>query len=278
MASDQRLETVGQALRGVFRDRSWPKKLGTAALINLIPYFGAVWVMGYALHYQRALAWGAEDRLPNWRPMEPQLRTGFYAFVAAMMYSLVPSFALGMSLSLAITLPDILGAADTMGDAYYLLVAAIVVVMTLLLFAVTVVIFPVYVHVNMYDRLDAGFQAGRIFGLVRENGKLFATAGRRTFGMMLLVSTVTFGTIFAVIAAGIGLSIALLPDGWAPQVYILMVLPLELLGVLLANFLVMPFSLAMYRLWAGYARVAYGLADLADAPAGLPVQPVAEGA
>jgi len=272
--ADERVETVGQALRGVTSDPAWLKRVAIGALVTLIPYVGAVWLMGYGLHYQRGLAWGGSERLPEWRPAEPHLRTGLYAFVVAMVYSLPLSVLLSVGF-VVLLVPATVAVGDRQPGVEFFVTMAVA---SLLFTAVTLFLasflWPVYVHVNRHDRLEAGFQVRRIFELAREHSRTFWTAFWRTLGLTALSMTVSFAVFGLIVGGGVALVLALLPRDMIAVGIVAAVLPLELVAFALTSLVGVFFGLAGYRLWSGYARVAYPaggeVPGYAPAPAPVP--------
>lgn len=268
MASDERIETVGEALKGVFADSEWLKKSAIGAAITMIPYVGAFWVLGYGLHYQRALAWGQGERLPEWKNAQAQLKTGLFVFVVAIVYSLPLSVVLTALLVVGVASGVLVTAAS---DQVGWIIAAVIIsflVFMLLSVLYSIVLWPVYAHVQLYDSVSAGFEFSRIFGIAKEHSLTFWTAARRSIALNLLSMTV--GLLIGGLSAGvaIALSFGAVSEEAVPLISIALT-PLQLLVAGLTGLITVPVSLAMNRLWAGYVRVAYGLASPA---AGTPAE------
>lgn len=264
MPADERIETVGQALKGVFADPGWLKRAGIGALINLIPYVGMVWVLGYGLHYQRALAWRQGDRLPEWKPAGPQLKTGFIALVVGMAYSLPFSLVMGIGMS-AVMMGGTLstaGSGESPGTCFWVAYAVSMILVMVVGLAMSALLWPVYVQVNLYDRIEVGFQLKDILARVRANADVFWQAVRRSLGLTVLSLLVTYGIFGALIglfaAGGSVFTERLL---WLAIVALVVG---ELLAFALASVIGVVSALASHRIWAGYARVAYVL----EAPTG----------
>lgn len=267
MAADERIETVDKALKGVFADPAWLKKSAIGAAINMIPYAGAVWVIGYGLHYQRELAWAQGDRLPEWKNAQAQLKTGLYAFVAGMVYSLPLSLVMSAVLIVGIASGMLVTAAsDQVGWMIAGIIASVVAFM-LAAALYSIVLWPVYAHVQLYDSISAGFEFSRIFGLAKEHSRTFWTAARRS----VLLTLVSMALALLVGGASAGVAIALsagaVPEDAAPLIS-LMLMPVQLLVTGLTGLVTVPINLAVNRLWAGYVRAAYGIGTQAvESPA-----------
>jgi uncharacterized membrane protein YvlD (DUF360 family) len=265
--ADERIETVGQALKGVFADPGWLKKSAIGAAVNMIPYVGAFWVIGYGLHYQRALAWGREDRLPEWKDGQAQLKTGLYIFVVGMVYSLPLSVVLTALLVVAIAGGTLVVAASE--QVGWVIAAAIIAMIVYMLVTVlySIVLWPVYTHVQLYDSIPAGFEFRRVFEMVRENSSAFWTAARRSVVLNLASMAAGLLVVGVTVGIAIALSFGIVSEEIAP-VASLMAMPIQLLLTGIIGLITVPISLAMSRLWAGYARIAYGLgAPAAEVPA-----------
>lgn len=267
MAADERIETVGGALRGVMADPEWLKKSAIGAAVTMIPYVGAFWVIGYALHYQRALAWGQGDRLPEWKDAQSQLRTGLFVFVVAMVYSLPLSVLLTALIVVAFAGGVFVTAAsDQAGWAIGVAVVSLIVYMLVSVLD-SIVIWPVYTHVQLYDSIPAGFEFRRIFGLVKRHSTTFWTAARRS----VLLNLISMTLALVVGGGSAGLAFALISGAMSSDAapilgVLLMPVQLVLMGVM--GLVSVPITFALNRLWAGYARVAYGLgAPAVAAPA-----------
>lgn len=259
--ADERIESIGQALKGVFGDPAWLTRSAVGAMVAMVPYVGAVWLMGYSLHYQRYAAYGRADRLPEWQLAEPQLKTGLYAMVAGLVYTL-PLTLVAVGVFAAIIFGVVLSAPATEEAAVISMIVGFVLGFAILmLFSVATgcILWPVYTHVQLYDRMGAAFELRRIFGLMRQHSQAYWTATWRSFALGALAALV--GIVGMTIAMGgtLGLSLLALPFEAAIATWAMTSTPAQLVVTLLSGLLTVPLNLAIYRLWAGYARVAYDL-------------------
>jgi hypothetical protein len=261
VVADDRIETLGQALRGVFGDPVWLKRSAVGVAINLIPYVGVVWVMGYSLTYMRELAWRRSATLPEWQPVEPKLRSGLYAFVVSLVYTLPLSLVLTALLMVAIT-AGVVGSMAT--ESPWPTAAAMILgfgVLLLLSVAFGALIFPVFVHVGMYDTIQAGFDYRRILERAKTARPAYWTALRRSLALSLGSAFVVGTAMLLALGVGFALAAVLLPAEAMPVVSML-IYPVQIIVGALAGFVSLPVGFANYRLWAGYARVAYDLDSL----------------
>lgn len=264
MASDARIDTAGAALKGVFGDPGWLKKCALGALINMIPYVGLVWVMGYGLHYQRAVALGGGKELPEWKHFEPQIKTGFYAIVVGLVYSLPLSLVTSAVAVVAVS-AALVGVAATEELAWLLAAGAIGFVAFMLLSVLYgIVLWPVYAHVELHDTIGSGFEFAEILSRVRANKTAFWTAARRAIALGLLST----GIAVVSMAVGFGLA-ALVAFNVLPEELFglasLVMTPIQLVLGVVVGLVSVPIAFASNRLWGQYARIAYDLAPAGGA-------------
>lgn len=264
MASDARIDTAGAALKGVLGDPAWLKKCALGALINMIPYVGAVWVVGYGLHYQRAVALGGGAALPEWKHFEPQVKTGFYAIVVGLVYSLPLGVITGAVAVVAIA-GALVGIAATEELAWLLAAGAAGFAAFMFLSVLYgIVLWPVYAHVELHDTIGSGFEFAEILSRARANKTAFWTAARRAIVLGLL------STGIAVISMIVGFGLAaLLAFDVLPEELLglssLVMTPIQLVFGVIVGLVSVPIAFASNRLWGQYARIAYDLAPAEDA-------------
>lgn len=263
MARDARIETAGQALTRVFGDPAWIKKTLIGAVVTMIPYVGAIWLMGYELHYQRAVVLGQGERLPEWKNFEPQAKTGLFAFIAGLVYSLPLSLLFS-----AVAVVAIAGGIVTIAateNVLWLVVWGLVLFALLLVVGVVygVVLWPVYVHVQLHDTIESGFKLKEIYGAAQANSATFWTVARRSIALGLL------STVFSMLVMGVGLGgAAVLVSGVISEdalvLFSLLITPLQLVAGFVIGIVTLPIAFATARLWGEYAGVAYGLGPWAS--------------
>lgn len=264
MASDARIDTAGAALKGVLGDPAWLKKCALGALINMIPYVGTVWVIGYGLHYQRAVALGSGETLPEWKHFEPQVKTGFYALVVGLVYSLPLSIVMTALLVVGVA-AAMVGVVATEELAWLILGGVVVFVLVMFMSVLYgIVLWPVYVHVQLHDSIPSGFEFAEILSRVKANRSAYWTTVRRAVALGLFSMTV----VLVLMAIGFGgaafLAFSVLPE----ELYglsSLVMAPVQLLVGVLGSLVSVPIAFASNRLWGQYARTAYDLPSLEEA-------------
>ena len=192
----------------------WFGKLCLLALLNFIPIFGQIVMLGYLYGWAREMAWGAHRPLPSsifsnddgkfWR-------RGWFLLVVGFVFQLVPSIIVGIGNSMrgvsvatylqgyphGLDAPVVAagGVAATAGIG--MLIVLVGFVLALLVEVLTMIAF---MRTAIYDRLSAGFQLGKIWKMFRHD-----TSGiLKIFGMNLLVSAI-IGVI-----CGIALSLVIM--------------------------------------------------------------------
>lgn len=78
---------IERSLTYPFEDRNWLSKLGTGALIGLVPLLNFAWT-GYMVGIIRGVMAGAAEPLPTWDDLERKFLDGLLLFAAALVYAL----------------------------------------------------------------------------------------------------------------------------------------------------------------------------------------------
>jgi hypothetical protein len=258
MSEDEARPTVGRAARALTADPAWLRNVAIGVGVNLIPYIGMFWFMGYALTYLRDAAWDPRAGLPRWQPAGERLKTGLYAFVAGMVYSLPLSIVFGLAMAAAVIGGTLGLVRDGALWPTVILLSSVFGVFVLVSVAYGIVLWPVYVNVALHQTVESGFDLGGIYRRVRDHRAVFWPTAWRALGLGLLSTTLGMAGLVLAIVAVVGGAMAVLPDEMAPLAPMLL-LPAEVLGVVVTSFVTVPIGLVTYRLWAGYARAAYGL-------------------
>ena len=250
-----------RALVAFTKDPEWKRKLGVGVLVSLIPYVGMVWLTGWEMEYQRNVAWGQDESLPDWSGFSRQALLGLKGFVAVLPYSLI----LSVFLTPAIMIVPATGAfvADS-GNAFGMLTIYLAVTF-LSTTALTLLLIPfissTMLRVSLYGTYEAGFQFKEVWRLMREfRAELLRAWGYAVLNMAISLGfmVVYFGTL-AVMMMG-------LPGGWEQK--ILGVFALGFVGYIayipLALALSFVLRLANMHLFGRYGRIAYRLDEAAQ--------------
>lgn len=97
---------LSEALSFVFEDERWPGKLLLGAVISLIPVFGGVAVLGYAIAVLRHVRAGNPRPLPSWDRLGEHFVDGLLFSIATLIYS-IPLLILLCPVALVWILPAV---------------------------------------------------------------------------------------------------------------------------------------------------------------------------
>ena len=176
--------------------QGWFGKMCLLALLQFVPVFGQIVLLGYAYGWARDIAWNVHKPLPAriFANEDGKLyRRGWFLFLVALVISLVPMVFLIIS--------DVLSATSSVASyasygvnagagaaaGFSMLFYLIYLVAT---FAAMFFTWVGSMRASIYDNISAGLQFGQIWKMMRrDGGGLF-----RIFGMNLI-----FGLIFGII-------------------------------------------------------------------------------
>lgn len=180
-----------EAVRAVFRDPEWLKKLALGALFGLLGLviIGSIIVQGYLLAYGERVARAERYPLPEWDDFGELLRKGFIGTVVAIAYGL-PLALLVVVLTL-FTIPLIIGASasgassDAIGGIFSLAICGGMAVILPLAFLVYVIVPAAHAQLILHDHdLGAAFRLGEVFGFIR-----------RYLGQYLLMTVLAYAAL-----------------------------------------------------------------------------------
>ena len=194
----------------------WLKRVMTLGLLNLVPIFGQIVILGYAYEWAHKIAWGVREPLPTKifsRPQSKMLRWGVYAFVITLLFTLVPQilFSLGDAVTVSTTSSFWQHTAGTGAVTVIRNVIGLVIQLAglaALIFAV-LLLGPALMRMVAYDDVTAGLQ-------LREDWKMFThDAGGilRIVGMTLLLYCIAalLALVVVIVLACICIFAAVLP-------------------------------------------------------------------
>lgn len=192
------------AWRDVRNSSGWLAKVAVLALVGLVPVFGQIVAYGYLFGWARDIAWGVHAPLPSrifGNEDGALYRRGFFAFVIALVCSLVP-WALGMVWGVLTGIGAFWSArggfAVALGPTMLMLwlLFAAAVVLSLLFFWVGTM------RMSIYGRLAPGFQLGRIWAMMRHDfGGLLRILGMAAF-LTVATGVVVWAATLAITLAG----------------------------------------------------------------------------
>ena len=176
------------AVRAIFKDSNWLKKLALGALFSFLGLFivGSIIVQGYLLAYGERVARAEPYPLPEWEEYGELLRKGLLGFIVAFVYAL-PLALVGLLLAL-ITIPLIIAASasgassDAVGGLATLAVCGGFALFLPLLFLVIMIVPAAHAQLILHHHdLRAAFRVGEVFRLIR-----------RHLGQYLLMTALVF--------------------------------------------------------------------------------------
>lgn len=157
---------LGLALRFVFDDEDWLRKVLINGLIGLIPVVGQIYLLGWCMEVARQVALDQYTVLPD-MDFGLYLRRGFQVFVAGLVYSIpVWIFALPM-----VIIP-FLGTAMSMDEdalAAFMGISSLCCSGLIFVYAIFLglIMQVVYAHVAVEGNLKAAFEFPEIFRLFK---------------------------------------------------------------------------------------------------------------
>lgn len=259
-----------RSLSAVRTDPFWKRKLALGVLIQLIPYVGTVWMLGWEMEYQRSVAWGDDSRIPEWSGFGRQAMLGLKTLVALLPYSLALSIILipaSMGTGLLIASAANAGAAPE-----WPAVAAFVAGTVALPFAVALLLLPVtgsvMLRVALFGTFESGFQFKEILRLMREGkAELLKAWGYSALNTLISLGAmvVYFGVVAVVMIA--------LPGEWEQKLLAVLLLGTVAYVVYIALALALSLYLGLVNmhLFASYGRAAYRLDEQRESVLGGPV-------
>lgn len=201
------------AWRDIRLSKGWLRNLLLLSLINLIPIFGQIVVLGYLYGWARDIAWGVRTPMPE-RISAPkadhQLVRGLHLFVLQAIFLAVPlllSYLVARLMStLSLNWLYLIESYWSVDIDFYLTTVAYSLCYVLAVIAIPC-IFVGWMRISIYGRLSAGFQLARIWHMIRyrPSGLL------RIAGILLLLGAaiVLFALVLALAVGLISLVYAL---------------------------------------------------------------------
>lgn len=161
-----------------FEDAQWPAKLGTGALISLVPILNFA-LAGYTVAIIRNVAAQAPEPLPHWDDLGRKFRDGLILALAGLVYAAPILLALSVPVTLLITsgltsqgdgLQDLSNALATAGSVTLVCGVAVFFAYALVLSVLRPAILVVFSREGTFASC---FRLGEIFGIIRRHASLF---------------------------------------------------------------------------------------------------------
>ena len=165
-----------EAVRAMFKDPDWLKKMALGALFSFLGLFlvGSIIVQGYVLTYSERVARAEPSPLPEWEDYGELLRKGLLGLVVAVVYSL-PLILVGAVIAV-FTVPLIIAASasgassDAIGGIFSLAICGGIAVYLPFALIVMIIVPAAYAQLILHDyNLGAAFRFGEVFGIIRRH-------------------------------------------------------------------------------------------------------------
>jgi hypothetical protein len=252
---------IARPFKAVFADPEWLKKMALAGVVSLVPVLNIA-LSGYLLAYQRNVAEGRDDRLPDWSDLGEYWLLGFQVMMAGFVY-FIPVVIIGVA---AIGIP-IAADLNSGGDAFAgAIVGVLLFYAVMLLFGLVmgVVYMALMTHFNHERRFSAFFQFGEVWRRVRGNaGVYFGAIGMSiavSMAMGFVIAPISYGASFATYPMLMGID-----SEEAAIAAILTSLAIQLLLLVAIVFAYQPAYHIMFHYFGQYMGVAY---DVRRGPVG----------
>jgi hypothetical protein len=264
---------VRDAIANIKRDPKWPSKIGIGLLVNLVPYVGTFALRGWLLDYERSVAWGAADGLPEWGDWVERAKHGLFS----MLPGFTAVFAVSMVVNIVVTplamIPAFApivaagpGVVERIGSVYAGALVFYAVLMVVSAVESAVLVPAMYVpelRYALYRDLSAAFQWQVLWRQMRAGGRAFRRAWVVSAGYLVVVLALSSVSFVPTIA----LQMRILTGAADRSEYSLLALAglsfFPVFAVLVV--LGIPASIVIAHLWAEWARETYGLDDQARA-------------
>lgn len=249
--------SIRAAWNRFFGDPAWFKKTALGSVIAFLPYVGSVAQLGFMMRHARDVAWGGGETLPKWGDFDKHLKTGFFGFLASLVYTLPLSAAFGVVIS-AIVVAGVASTVDSGEPTFILPLIIAVAVMMLVLVVVGSFLWVIIVHMALYDTAKSGFELKVIWRTAQANSREFGRAWGRALLLSLASSTVVY-LILGVVLGGYALAVFANGSETAIAAGMMGFYPLEFLSLFLTMLVSFPVAMMSADIWGQYARIAYSL-------------------
>ncbi len=172
---------IGKSFSYQFQDKQWTSKLGSGALISLVPILNFA-LSGYIVNLTRNVMQNSAEPLPNWDNLGKKFTDGIILLAAGLIYALPGLVVLCLPLSL-IAFSGLLSGNRNLQDIGQSIAAAggVLLYCLLCLFILYIILLSVIhpailVVLAREGTFSSCFQIREIFGLIGRNAGPFFTA------------------------------------------------------------------------------------------------------
>lgn len=185
--------------RDISNSPGWIGKLCLLALVNLIPIFGQIVMLGYLYGWAREIAWGVNAPMPSKLICNDDGKfwtRGWFILVLTFVFALIPSIVMNIGMGMQGSGVWMLSShSHAAANSVMAGLGALVYFVGVLgAFLMSILAWIGSIRIAIYNRLSAGFQFGKIWKMFRhDTGGVF-----RIFGMELIFSLI-LGIILSIV-------------------------------------------------------------------------------
>jgi hypothetical protein len=254
---------IGRPFKAIFRDPRWFSKMLLQAVFMFIPIVNFA-TSGFTLEYQKHVAYGRDEQLPEWGDFGKHWVAGFLIFVAGLIYAL-PMIVIIMLGVAMIVGGAVSGSEDATAGGVLCGTMLIVVASIVYGIALAAILPAAMTNYNNSREFGDFFRIGEIWSRLRDNaGAYFGAYGMGlviNFAVSFITTPITYlfmaigGAVFAVgIEAG--------GEEAAPAAFCGFFL-LMMVGYLITIALYVPVGFIWFHYFGQYMAKAYGLPGVA---------------
>jgi hypothetical protein len=159
---------INKSLTFAFNDEKWLAKLGTGALVSMLPFLNFAW-NGYTLEIMRRVVAGHANPLPDWDDLGGKWIDGLTIAIAGFIYSLPGVLFLGFPIAI-MAIPALLQDSDAQAILALAAIPTGLLLFTgaIIYFLLLSLIFPaVQLSYSQTKSLKSCFEIGKIFKWIR---------------------------------------------------------------------------------------------------------------
>ncbi len=259
---------VGRPFKAIFKDPRWVSKMLLQGLLTLVPIVNFA-TSGYVLQYEKNVAYGRDEQLPEWSDFGKHWVAGFLVFVAGLIYALplIVIIMLGVALIVG---GAVSGQEETTAMGILCGTMLIMVVSIVYGLALAVIMPAAMTNYNLRREFGDFFRIGEIWGHIKDNAGAYFGAYGMGFVVNFAVSFITTPIIYVFMALGgvvMAISVQAGGEGAGAAGGVCGFFLLTMVGYLVLVLLYVPVAFIWYHYFGQYMAKAYGLPGVTPAPA-----------
>jgi len=258
---------VGRPFKAIFKDPRWLSKMLLQGLFTLVPIVNFA-TSGYVLEYEKNVAYGRDEELPDWGDFGKHWVAGFLIFAAGLIYALplilIIMLGVGLIVGGAVSGQEEATAFGVLCGTMLIMVVSIVYGL-----ALAVILPAAMTNYNMTREFGDFFKLGDIWGHIKNNAGPYFGAYGMGFVVNFAVSFITTPIIYVFMAIGgtaMAVSIGAMGEEAGAAVGICDFFLFTIVGYLLLILLYVPVAFIWYHYFGQYMAKAYGLPGVTPPP------------